>query len=258
MADQQPPSPLAQASVAPAQPEPTKKRVAWLSRARILHGDNLVLQDVELSIYPGDFIYLVGRVGSGKSSLIATLTGQIPLQAGQGCVCGFDLETLKRNQIPLLRRSLGVVFQDFKLLLDRSVEKNLLFVLRATGWKDKQAIADRIAQVLDMVGMRHKAFKMPNQLSGGEQQRVAIARALLNEPQLILADEPTGNLDPDTSEGILLLLQGLAKKGKSVLMATHNFSLVNNYPATTYQCKNLHLSPRAASVSLDLQDLFDA
>lgn len=240
-----------------AQPKGTQKRVAWLSKARILHGDNLVLQDVELSIYQGDFIYLVGPVGSGKSSIISTLTGQIPLQEGEGNVCGFNLTTLKRSQIPFLRRSVGVVFQDFKLLIDRSVEKNLLFVLKATGWKDKKAIDDRIAQVLALVDMGYKAFKMPNQLSGGEQQRVAIARALLNEPQLILADEPTGNLDPDTSEGILQLLRGLSDKGKSVLMATHNFTLVNNYPAATYQCKNLHLSPRIASVSLDLQDLFD-
>lgn len=228
-------------------------RVAWLEGAKIVKGDQLVLKDVNFSISAGDFVYLVGRVGSGKSSLIETLTGQVPLVGGRGEVCGFSLERLKRRQVPYLRRRIGVVFQDFKLLMDRSVESNLQFALRATGWRDKYDIAQRIDEVLKLVGLAHKQYKMPHQLSGGEQQRVTIARALLNAPQFILADEPTGNLDPETSEGILQLLRGLAEHGTSVLMATHNASLVSLYPAPTYRCVDMRLDYVAAQdARLDL------
>lgn len=209
--------------------------VAWLRDARIAQRDNLVLQGVELVVWPGDFFYLVGRVGSGKTSLIETLTGQIPLAGGEGEVCGYSLQNLTPSQIPYLRRHLGIVFQDFKLLTDRTVEKNLNFALRATGWKRKLDVERRIHEVLEQVGLTTKAYKMPNQLSGGEQQRVAIARALLNDPALLLADEPTGNLDPETSEGILLLLRSLAEKGKSIIMATHNYTIVNRFPARTFR-----------------------
>lgn len=224
------------------QEETERHQVAWLRDAKIFKGDQLVLKEVNFSISEGEFIYLVGRVGSGKSSLIETLTGQIPLLEGSGSVCGFSLEHLKRRQVPYLRRSIGIVFQDFKLLMDKSVEKNLQFALRATGWSDRRKIDGRIEEVLQLVGLSHKQYKMPHQLSGGEQQRVTIARALLNDPQFILADEPTGNLDPDTSEGILQILRGLASRGKSVLMATHNASLVSLYPAPTYRCADMRLS----------------
>lgn len=224
------------------QEETERHQVAWLRDAKIFKGDQLVLKEVNFSISEGEFIYLVGRVGSGKSSLIETLTGQIPLLEGSGGVCGFSLEHLKRRQVPYLRRSIGIVFQDFKLLMDKSVEKNLQFALRATGWSDRRKIDGRIEEVLQLVGLSHKQYKMPHQLSGGEQQRVTIARALLNDPQFILADEPTGNLDPDTSEGILQILRGLASRGKSVLMATHNASLVSLYPAPTYRCADMRLS----------------
>lgn len=219
-----------------------RKPIAWLREAKIFKGDELVLKEVNFSIAEGEFVYLVGRVGSGKSSLIETLTGQIPLEEGSGAVCGFSLERLRRKQVPYLRRSIGVVFQDFKLLMDMTVEKNLQFALRATGWRDRLRIEGRIEEVLKLVGLSHKQYKMPHQLSGGEQQRVTIARALLNDPQLILADEPTGNLDPDTSEGIVQILLGLAARGKSVLMATHNASLVSLYPATTYRCADMRLA----------------
>lgn len=217
--------------------------VVRLEDASVAQSDNLVLSHVNLTIYPGDFYYLLGRVGSGKSSLIATLMGELPLKAGNGLVCGYDLRTLRRRDVPYLRRKLGVVFQDFKLLQDRSVEKNLQFALRATGWKERGRIQQRIDSVLDLVGLKHKAFKMPSQLSGGEQQRVTIARALLNDPQLLLADEPTGNLDPETSSGIVTLLHELASQGKAVVMATHNHTMVTRFPAKVMQCQEgtLHL-----------------
>jgi len=218
------------------------RRVAYLKGAKIYRGDQLVLQEVDFSIAEGEFVFLVGRVGSGKSSLIETLTGQTLLVEGCGEVCGFSLNKLKRRQIPYLRRSIGIVFQDFKLLMDKSVEKNLQFALRATGWRDRKEIDQRIKEVLKLVGLSHKQYKMPHQLSGGEQQRVAIVRALLNDPQLILADEPTGNLDPDTSEGILKILRELTARGKSVLMAAHNATLVSLYPAATYRCSDMRLT----------------
>lgn len=207
-----------------------------LEDASLAQSDQVVLRGVNLTMRAGDFYYLVGRVGSGKTTLITTLTGELALRGGRGWVCGYDLGRLRCRDVPYLRRKLGVVFQDFKLLTDRSVEGNLHFALRATGWRDRVAISRRMEEVLDLVGLRHKAYKMPSQLSGGEQQRVTIARALLNDPPLILADEPTGNLDPETSSGIVTLLHDLAAQGRAVIMATHNHSMVTRYPAPVYQC----------------------
>jgi cell division transport system ATP-binding protein len=180
----------------------------------------------------------VGKTGSGKSSLLETLYGEIPLAGGDAHIAEFDLGKIKRKQIPLLRRKLGIIFQDFQLLMDRTVKDNLLFVLHATGWKDKQKIDERINEVLDKVGLQTKGFKMPYELSGGEQQRVAIARSLLNHPEIILADEPTGNLDPETSEDILRLLSGITESDCSVIIATHNMGLVQKFPARTLRCEN--------------------
>jgi cell division transport system ATP-binding protein len=200
--------------------------------------DHLVLSDVNLSIRKGEFLYLVGRVGSGKSSLIKTLNAQIPLKGGTALVAGYNLSRLKKRDIPFLRRKIGIVFQDFQLLIDRSVNANLEFVLRATGWKNKHAIDTRIGEVLDKVGLGLKGYKMPHQLSGGEQQRVVIGRALLNDPDIVLADEPTGNLDPETSEGILKLLTDISKTGRAVMLATHNYTLLKKFTARTIKCED--------------------
>jgi len=207
-----------------------------LTNCTIWQQDHLVLSDVNLSVGKGEFIYLVGRVGSGKSSLIKTLNAQLPLKDGTGLVAGYNLSKLKRREIPYLRRKIGIVFQDFQLLIDRSVIENLEFVLKATGWKNKQEISTRIAEVLEKVGLGLKGYKMPHQLSGGEQQRVVIGRALLNDPDIILADEPTGNLDPETSEGIIRLLQDISKTGRAVVVATHNYTLLKKFSARTIKC----------------------
>ncbi len=207
-----------------------------LTNCTIWQQDHLVLSDVNLSVGKGEFIYLVGRVGSGKSSLIKTLNAQIPLKEGIGLVAGYNLSKLKKREIPYLRRKIGIVFQDFQLLIDRSVIENLEFVLKATGWKNKQEISTRIAEVLEKVGLGLKGYKMPHQLSGGEQQRVVIGRALLNDPDIILADEPTGNLDPETSEGIIRLLQDISKTGRAVVVATHNYTLLKKFSARTLKC----------------------
>jgi cell division transport system ATP-binding protein len=183
-------------------------------------------------------MYLVGRVGSGKSSLIKTINAQIPLKEGIGLVAGYNLSKLKKRDIPFLRRKIGIVFQDFQLLTDRSVNANLEFVLKATGWKNKHEIDTRIGEVLEKVGLGLKGYKMPHQLSGGEQQRVVIGRALLNDPDIILADEPTGNLDPETSEGILKLLTDISKTGRAVMFATHNYTLLKKFTARTIKCEN--------------------
>ncbi len=209
-----------------------------LKSCSIMQQDHLVLSDVNLKADRGEFLYLVGKVGSGKTSLIRTLNAQLPLTEGEGWVAGFDLKKLKKRDIPLLRRKLGIVFQDFRLLTDRSVHDNLEFVLRATGWNNKTATEDRIREVLAKVGLQNKGFKMPHQLSGGEQQRVVIARALLNDPEIILADEPTGNLDPETSEDIHILLKEISNNGRAVIMSTHKLSLVKKYPARTLRCEN--------------------
>jgi len=192
--------------------------------------EQIVLRDVSLEVGEGEFVYLLGRVGSGKSSLMKTMYGELPIASGEAQILDYKLETLKRSQVPYLRRKLGVVFQDFQLLTDRNVEENLLFVLRATGWKDKNAMKSHVMDVLDQVGMANKAYKMPYQLSGGEQQRVVIARALLNMPSLILADEPTGNLDHETGKEIMDLLYSISKAGITIVMSTHNIIWPEQYP----------------------------
>ncbi len=209
-----------------------------LNSCTIMQQDHMVLSDVNLKVDRGEFVYLVGKVGSGKTSLIRTLNAQLPLAEGEGRVAGFNLRTIKKREIPLLRRKLGIVFQDFQLLTDRSVHDNLEFALRATGWNSKIAIEDRIREVLEKVGLQNKGFKLPHQLSGGEQQRVVIARALLNDPEIILADEPTGNLDPETSEEIHILLKGISNTGRAVIMSTHKHSLVKKFPERTLRCEN--------------------
>src|SRR6056297_4128398 len=198
--------------------------------AQIFQKDNLILKDVNLSVSKGEFVYFIGKVGSGKTSLIKTMNAEIPLKEGEGKVVSFDLTKIKTKQVPHLRRKLGIVFQDFKLLTDRSVFENLQFVLKATGWKNKNEINDRIADVLERVGLSYKGYKMPHQLSGGEQQRVVIARALLNDPEIILADEPTGNLDPESGAQIIGILRKIRDNGRAVLMVTHNYSLIQEFP----------------------------
>lgn len=207
-----------------------------LKDAKIYQKDHLVLSKVSFELQSGDFIYLIGKTGTGKSSLLKTLYGDLLLQEGVGEVVGFDLTSLKEKEIPHLRRGIGVVFQDFQLLSDRTVNDNLSFVLRATGWDDKDKINNRVQEVLTQVGMGQKGYKMPHELSGGEQQRVSIARAILNEPELIIADEPTGNLDPETSREIMTLLKGIQEKGKAIFMATHDYSLINDFPSKMIRC----------------------
>lgn len=216
----------------------SSETVIEFEKASIFQRDILVLSDVNLKIEKGQFIYLIGKTGTGKSSLLQTIYADLPLQDGSANVAGFDLRHLKNRDIPLLRRKLGIIFQDFQLLIDRSVAENLYFVMKATGWKDKVKMKERVNEVLDKVELGTKDFKMPHQLSGGEQQRVAIARALINDPEIILADEPTGNLDPETSKGIMKLLFEISGSGRSVLMATHNYSLFKEFPALTLRCED--------------------
>ena len=226
--------------------------IITLKNAKIIQKNFTVLSNVNLNIKRGRFTYLIGKTGSGKSSLLKVLYGHLPLSEGQGEVVGFDLLKLKTSQIPNLRRRLGIVFQDFQLLTDRSVEKNLLFVLEATGWNNKTLIEDRINEVLSNVGMKTKKHKMPHELSGGEQQRVAIARALLNHPELILADEPTGNLDPETSNDIMTLLKQVSQERNcAVLMATHDYHLIQNFPGEAIKCED-----GAISMIEDTNELF--
>ncbi|MDA3881313.1 MAG: ATP-binding cassette domain-containing protein [Prolixibacteraceae bacterium] len=207
-----------------------------IKNVNVFQREQLVLSNVNIEIAKGEFVYLVGKVGSGKSSLIKILNAEIPVFQGNVTVSGFDVDRISRKDIPMLRRKIGVVFQDFKLLTDRNVYKNLLFVLKATGWKDVKVMDSRIEEILNEVGMLHASKKMPHQLSGGEQQRVVIARALLNNPEIILADEPTGNLDHDTSTGILNLFKKINASGKTVLMATHDKLIIEKFPARTLVC----------------------
>jgi cell division transport system ATP-binding protein len=211
--------------------------ILFLRDSSIFQRDSLVLSDVNLEINKGEFIYIIGKTGSGKSSLMKTLYGDLVLQKGEGSIVEFDLNKLKEREIPYLRRKLGVVFQDFKLLNDRNIEDNLKFVLKATGWTDNNKMNTKIKEVLEKVGMYTKGFKMAFELSGGEQQRVAIARALLNDPELILADEPTGNLDPKTSIEVMNVLEEIHKSGKTILMATHDYALILKYPHKTLKCE---------------------
>ncbi len=212
--------------------------ILQLKDATIYQGDSMVLQNINFEMQKGDFVYLIGKTGSGKSSFMKTLYGDLMLTEGDGFIVDYNLRELKEKDIPFLRRKLGVVFQDFKLLPDRTVNNNLEFVLKATGWKDKSEIAQRIEHVLSKVDMKTKGFKFPHELSGGEQQRIAIARALLNDPELILADEPTGNLDPQTSIEVMEVLQDINKNGNTILMATHDYALLLKYPSKTMKCDN--------------------
>jgi len=212
--------------------------VIKLSGASIFQKEMLVLSDLSISVDAGEFLYLIGKTGSGKSSLLKTLYADLPLQNGEAEVAGVSLKNIKRKDIPMLRRKLGIIFQDFQLLPDRTVYDNLAFVLKVTGWKDKIQIASRIEEVLAKVDLKTKGHKMPHQLSGGEQQRVAIGRALLNEPDIIFADEPTGNLDPETSLGIMRLLSGISKNKTAVVMATHNYALIEQFPFRVLKCES--------------------
>ncbi len=209
-----------------------------LQNVDVFQQSHLVLSNVNLNISKGEFVFLIGQTGSGKSSLLKIIYGDLPITNGNGKAAGFDLKTLSDNEIPFLRRKLGIVFQDFQLLNDRTIEANLEFVLKATGWTDKNLIDERIKDVLEKVGLRSKLKKMPHEISGGEQQRVVIARALLNHPEIILADEPTGNLDPDTSEEIVALLKQISQTGTAVIMATHNYNIIRAFPSRIIKCDN--------------------
>jgi len=216
--------------------EAMSESILTLKDVAVFQKENMVLNDISLEVKEGEFVYLIGKTGSGKSSFMKTLYADLPMQQGNGRIVGFNLKTLEERDIPFLRRKLGIVFQDFKLLPDRNVNKNLLFVLKATGWKDPAKMDAKIEEVLEKVGMKTKGFKFPHELSGGEQQRIAIARALLNDPELILADEPTGNLDPQTSVEVMKVLQEINKTGRTILMATHDYALILKYPSKTLKC----------------------
>lgn len=208
------------------------------SGVNILQKNNVVLANVHLQVKKGDFVYLIGKTGSGKSSILQIIYADLPVDTGTAEACGFNLKTIKRKDVPFLRRKLGIIFQDFQLLDDRNIQDNLSFVLKATGWKDKQKIEQRILEVLEKVDLISKLKVMPHQLSGGEQQRVAIARALLNNPEVILADEPTGNLDPETSNGIMRLLIKICEAGTTVMMATHNYNVIHKFPGKIVKCED--------------------
>lgn len=225
--------------------------IVKLHKACIFQGITAILQDVTFTIEKSEFVFLIGRTGSGKSSLLKTLYADLPLKMGEGEVAGYNLTNIKTKEIPFLRRKLGVVFQDFQLFTDRTVAENLYFVMRATGWKEKSKMKTRMVEVLLRVGLGNAATKMPHQLSGGEQQRVVIARSLLNEPSILLADEPTGNLDPEVADGIFNLFQEISKQGTAILMATHNYELLKRYPFRVLKCeKGKLLDSKTSGLSL--------
>ena len=222
--------------------------------AAILNGEAVVIYGLNMDVYPGDFVYIVGKVGTGMTSIIRTIIAENGLETGTGEACGFRLDGIKDSEIPFLRRKMGVVFQDFQLLMDRTVEDNLSFVLKATGWRNEEEISKRIAEVLVAVGMERKAHKMPHQLSGGEQQRIAIARSLLNDPQVIIADEPTGNLDNETADGIMKLLTGINReKGTAIVMVTHNRQIFEKYPGRVMVCKDERCYEQDKDEAIDLE-----
>lgn len=228
-----------------------KEPIVELSNVSVFQRNNLVLSDISLVINKGEFVYLIGRTGSGKSSFLRTLYAELPLLKGNAKVAGFQIEKIHEKEVPFLRRKLGIVFQDFQLLSDRNVYDNLVFVMKATGWDDKAKMDAKIKEVLERTGLHGREKKLIHQLSGGEQQRVSIARALINDPDLILADEPTGNLDPDTSLGILQLMIEISKNGKAVIMATHNYSFFKRFSARTLKCEHgiIHEMPQRQAVS---------
>ena len=214
----------------------------------------IVLEEVDLKIQPGEFVYLIGKVGSGKSSLLKTMYGELDIHSGDAEVLGYDMTHIRRKQIPALRKRIGIVFQDFQLLTDRNIRNNLDFVLKATGWNDKRLRQQRIAEVLEQVGMSTKGYKMPHELSGGEQQRIVIARAILNTPDIILADEPTGNLDPDTGRQIVELLRNICAQGSTVIMTTHNLQLLEEFPGKVFRCENHRIVEQEAPQKLENPD----
>jgi cell division transport system ATP-binding protein len=218
-----------------------QEQIVSYSNVYLNRNENTILRDVNLTINRGDFLYIIGKVGAGKSTLMKSMYAEIPIESGYARVFDYELEKIKPHLVPYLRRKIGIVFQDFQLLIDRTVEKNLEFVLRATGWKNRKMIKDRIHEVLVQVGMQNKTYKMPHELSEGEQQRVVIARALLNSPALILADEPTGNLDPETGSQIVALLQEISEKGTTVVMSTHNYSIVQAFTGRIVKCENMNV-----------------
>jgi cell division transport system ATP-binding protein len=228
-----------------------EEKIIEIRNASVFQKNNLVLSSVNVSIAKGEFVYLIGKTGTGKSSLLKMLYADLPLVDGEAKVTGFDLKTIKNKDIPYLRRKIGIVFQDFQLLIDRSVNDNLMFVMRATGWKDEEKMKTILQDVLTKVGLDNQGSKMPHQLSGGEQQRVVIARALINDPDIILADEPTGNLDPETSEGIMQLLFDISRSGRAVLMATHDYSLFSKFPSRTLKCESGSVVESEAPVSYE-------
>ena len=230
------------------------KPIISFRNADIINGEATVIYNLNMDVMPGDFVYIVGKVGTGKTSIIRTIIAENPLVKGDGQACGFQLNGIRDRDIPYLRRRMGVVFQDFQLFMDRSVEDNLSFVLRATGWKDEDEMAKRISSVLEAVGMQRKAHKMPHQLSGGEQQRIAIARSLLNDPEVIIADEPTGNLDNETADGIMKLLTGINKdKGTAIVMVTHNRQIFEKYPGRVMVCKEENCIEQTEEDAIDLE-----
>jgi cell division transport system ATP-binding protein len=234
------------------------EEIIRLKNADIYQQESLVLKDVNLTVNKGDFVYITGKVGSGKTSLLKVLYHELPIKSGDGFILGYSLVKIKLKEIPFLRRRLGIIFQDFQLLGDRSVEKNFEFVLRATGWKQENAIRERINEVLKLVEMPNAGGKMPHRLSGGEQQRIVIARAMLNNPQIILADEPTGNLDPSTSEKLMTLLHEINKEGVTVVMATHDYEMIRKFPAKQIVCENGELKDlEIPSEPLDFDMLLD-